>query len=204
MPRKANINLELNLTKKIKDNKKGFLKYFNSKRKTRENMGPLLNEEGVWVIGDAEKVEILNTFFVSVFTAKTPPWESWTLEVSERAWGIEGFPVVREEMVQECLGNISVHKSMGPDGMHPCVLRELAEVVAELLSIISERSWRMREVPEDWRIASVTLVFKKGNKEDWSGKQQASQPHLHPWKGDGTVCPGCHLQTIGREEGYQE
>ena len=132
--------MELFLAKEVKNNKKGFFKYVNSKRKTRENVSPLLNEEGVWVIGDAEKVEILNTFFVSVFTAKTPPWESWTLEVSERAWGIEGFPVVREETVQECLGNISVHKSMGPDGLHPCVLRELAEVIAELFSIIFERS----------------------------------------------------------------
>jgi len=45
------------------------------------------------------------------------------------------------------------------------VLRELADVVAKPLSIF-ERSWRTREVPEDWRKASVTPVFKKGKKED--------------------------------------
>ena len=50
--------------------------------------------------------------------------------------------------------------------MHLRVLRELAEVIAEQLSIIFERSWRTGEVPEDWRIANVTLVFKKGKKED--------------------------------------
>jgi len=55
---------------------------------------------------------------------------------------------------------------MGPDGMHPAVLRELADVIAEPLSIIFERSWRTGEVPEDWRKASVTPVFKKGKKED--------------------------------------
>ncbi|GAB0208953.1 mitochondrial enolase superfamily member 1 [Grus japonensis] len=55
---------------------------------------------------------------------------------------------------------------MGPDGMHPRVLRELADVIAKLLSIIFERSWRTGEVPEDWRKASVTLVFRKGKKED--------------------------------------
>jgi len=46
------------------------------------------------------------------------------------------------------------------------VLRELADVIAEPLSIIFERSWRTGEVPEDWRKASVTSVFKKGKKED--------------------------------------
>ena len=83
-----------------------------------------------------------------------------------RVWGTEGFPLVREEMIREYLGNINVHKSMGPDGMHPCVLRELAEVIAESLSTIFERSWRMGEVPEDWRIANVTPVFKMGKKDD--------------------------------------
>ena len=46
------------------------------------------------------------------------------------------------------------------------MLRELADVVAEPLSIIFERSWRTGEVPEDWRKASVTPIFKKGKKED--------------------------------------
>ena len=49
--------------------------------------------------------------------------------------------------------------------MHLHPLGELAEVIAELLSISFERSWKTEEVPEDWRIAKVTLVFKKG-KED--------------------------------------
>ena len=54
---------------------------------------------------------------------------------------------------------------MGPDGVHPRVLRELVEVVAEPLSIIFERSWTTGEVPEDWRIANVTPVFKKGKRK---------------------------------------
>ena len=77
-------------------------------------------------------------------------------------------------MVQKCLGGISVHTSMGPDGMHPRVLRELAEVTAEPLSIIFDRPWRLGEVPEDWRIASVTPVFRKGKKEDVGNSRPVS------------------------------
>ncbi|GAB0202198.1 mitochondrial enolase superfamily member 1 [Grus japonensis] len=55
---------------------------------------------------------------------------------------------------------------MGLDGMHPQVLRELADVIAMPLSIIFERSWRTGEVPEDWRKVNVTPVYKKGKKED--------------------------------------
>jgi len=68
--------------------------------------------------------------------------------------------------VRHRLSILDAHKYMGPDGMHPQVLRELADVVAEPLSIIFERSWRTGEVPEDWREAKVTSVFKKGKKED--------------------------------------
>jgi len=50
--------------------------------------------------------------------------------------------------------------------MHPRVLRELADIIAEPLSIIFERSWRTGEVPEDWRKTNVTTIFKKGKKED--------------------------------------
>jgi len=53
---------------------------------------------------------------------------------------------------------------MGPNGMQPQVLRELADASAEPLSIIFERSWGTGEVSENWRKA--TPVFKKGKKED--------------------------------------
>jgi len=56
---------------------------------------------------------------------------------------------------------------MGPDGMHPRVLRELADVMSLLShSIIFERSGRTGEVPEDSRKANSTPIFKKGKEED--------------------------------------
>ena len=55
---------------------------------------------------------------------------------------------------------------MGPDEIHLRVLRELAEVIGELLSIIYQRSLLTGEVPEDWRLASVTPTYKKGCKKD--------------------------------------
>ncbi|CAM5146678.1 unnamed protein product [Natator depressus] len=55
---------------------------------------------------------------------------------------------------------------MGPDALHPRVLKELMDVIAEPLAIIFENSWRSGEVPEDWRKANVVPIFKKGKKED--------------------------------------
>ncbi|CAM4456862.1 unnamed protein product [Caretta caretta] len=55
---------------------------------------------------------------------------------------------------------------MGPDELHPRVLKELAAVIAEPLAIIFENSWRTGEVPDDWKKANVVPIFKKGKKED--------------------------------------
>ena len=61
---------------------------------------------------------------------------------------------------------LDCHKSIGPDEIHPRVLRELAEVIAEPLCIIYQHSLLTGEVPKDWRLASVTPIYKKGCKED--------------------------------------
>ena len=52
------------------------------------------------------------------------------------------------------------------DEIHPRVLRELVEVIAEPLSIIYQCSLLTGEVPEDWRLTSVTPTHKRGCKDD--------------------------------------
>ncbi|CAM4640080.1 unnamed protein product [Lepidochelys kempii] len=55
---------------------------------------------------------------------------------------------------------------MGLDALHPRVLKELADVIAEPLAIIFENLWQSGEIPDDWKKANVVPIFKKGKKED--------------------------------------
>ncbi|PKU38527.1 rna-directed dna polymerase from mobile element jockey-like [Limosa lapponica baueri] len=69
-------------------------------------------------------------------------------------------------MISDLLHELDTHKSMGLDGLHPGVLRELAEVFTKPLSIIYQQSWLTGAVPVDWRLANVMPIYRKGQKED--------------------------------------
>ena len=114
-----------------------------------------------------EKAEVLNTFFTSAFNRQIS-YPQGTLCPDLEVWdAMQNTPlVIQMETIRELLLHLDCHKSMGPDGLHPRVLRELAGVIAEPFLTIYQRSWLSGEVPEDWRLADVTPIYKKGCKED--------------------------------------
>eukprot|EP00061_Rhincodon_typus_P013097 g39262.t1 len=69
---------------------------------------------------------------------------------------------ITKENVLEKLKDRKMEKSPGSDGLKPRVLKETAEEIVGALLIIFQESLESGRVPEDWKIAHVTPLFKKG------------------------------------------
>ncbi|PKU36054.1 rna-directed dna polymerase from mobile element jockey-like [Limosa lapponica baueri] len=98
--RQAKAQRELNLARDIKDNKKSFYKYVRDKGKTREDVGPLWKETGDLVTQDMEKAEVLNDFFISVFTDKGSNHTAQVAEGKNRGYENEEPPTVGEDQIR--------------------------------------------------------------------------------------------------------
>ena len=132
---------------------------------------------------DKEEAEVLNAFFASAFNSQIS-YPQGALHPDLKVWdATQNTPlVIQVETVRELLHHLDCHKSMGPDKLHPRVLREMAGVIAELLSSIYQCSWLSGEVLEGWRLTDVTPIYKKGHKEDLGNYRPVSLTSV-PGKG---------------------
>ncbi len=160
--RKAVQIFESKVAQQAKTNPKAFFAYAKSKLKTRDGIADLEDREGNVATSDSEKAQLLNAFFCSVFTrediSNIPDFEQRLSSVGLTSLHIEQDTVLKK------LKALKTDKSPGPDGFHPRVLKEAAENLAEPLTIIFRKSVEEGKLPQIWKDANVTPIFKKGDK----------------------------------------
>ena len=54
--------------------------------------------------------------------------------------------------------------SLGPDGLHPLLFVNCADVLAEPLSIIFQESYNSDSLPPDWNTANIVPISRKATK----------------------------------------
>lgn len=120
----------------------GTLKYTVSASFMKNNT--TLSDEGSNTVTKDEKAEVLNAFFALVFgSGVSCSPSSQTPELADSGGEQNEASVIQREMVGDLLQHLGVHKSMGPDGIH---LRVLREVLIRPLSIFYQQSWQPRQV----------------------------------------------------------
>ena len=142
-------------------NPKKFCQYVSSQDHNRQGIRKPVTEEGEEITNINKLANSLNQQFVSVFTTEPdgPLPSSPEYIVKSPMKSITQFLTE----VLRCLQKLDSNKLQGPDNLHPRLLKETAAIIAELLRRIFQTSLTSRKLQADWKIASITPVFKKGN-----------------------------------------
>ena len=155
------IAFERNISKEIKNNNKVFWRYVNANRSSRAAIPELKRPDGTKACSDEEKAEALNNQFSSVFT-KEDTTDTQDAELNNQH--TLSTLTITEERIQKKLSKMRTDKSPGPDGVHPLILKNLADILSKPLAKIFNNSVQSGLVPTEWKQGVVTAIYKKGEK----------------------------------------
>ena len=167
MLRKAKRKYEKGIALQSKSNPKCFWEYTRSKMKTKCGIAPLLDpkDKDTLKFDDQEKANILQDQFSSVFIQELSDGESNTGGIPilpSRTSSIISNIHITREMVLEQLQALNINKSIGPDGLHPKLLKELADIIAGPIAQLFNMTIEDNVLPTDWKKAFVSPIYKKG------------------------------------------
>ena len=139
--------------------------YVRSKSKTNDKVGPLNDNNGNVATENDEMCEILNKFLCSVFTDEDANKfsEPKRIFLDNDANKLCNFVITKDKVCNK-LGQLKENEVPGPDWLTPKLLKEIKLEISALLCLIFNRSLQDGSVPEDWKIANVMPIFKKGSK----------------------------------------
>ena len=97
---------------------------------------------------------------------------------------------VTELKISKAIDRIKPSKSSGPDNIHPKILKECKRAILKPLKIIFEKSVKECKIPDIWKSAYVTAIYKSGPKSKPENYRPISL----------TSVPGKILERLIRDE----
>ena len=150
-----------NLVGDVKVNPRDFYRYINSQKKDTQGIPPLKKRQGSGLAqSDFEKASEFNGQFTDVFTKS----EHSQVPLLDRSAPFMEDIVVTKEGVTKLLKGLNPSKALGPDELHPRVLKELATELGPVFAHLFQQSIDKGEIPKEWSLANICPLFKKGDR----------------------------------------
>ena len=149
---------ESDLITRLKTDPKLLHSYIRKRKVGSPSIGPLTMNSGVLSDKPDEMAEILATSFASVFTQNDPVNPAGYQQFDGSFTNIN----ITAHEVLSALSHVDPNSAMGPDGIHPTLLKNCAAEVAYPLQMIFSRSLQEGCVPSEWRSSLVVPIYKKG------------------------------------------
>jgi len=163
--RNAKRNYERKLARQSKENSRPFYAYLKRKTKSRTSVGPIRDSNGDTITDPGKMAELINNYFSSVFTREADGPPPTTDEEVHLQSELTNFHITVNK-VKEKIRKLRPAAAPGPDSIGAGLLQELQDQLAPALCIVFKKLLEDRHAPEDWKMAHVTPIYKKGPKHD--------------------------------------
>ena len=163
--REAQMKYEEGLSEDIKKgDTKVFYSYLRSKTTIKESVTSVRKPDGTLSESTKETADTINFTFQSVFVKEDGG------PLPHINYVFNGTPLTDIDFsvsdVYEVLCKLKESSAPGPDGMHPKVLKECAKELSLPLYLLFRSSLDEGKIPECWKTAHVSPIYKKGSKQD--------------------------------------
>ena len=127
-------------------------------KKDSQGIPPLKMKNGKGVAqSDLEKAEEFNGQFTDVFNKN----EHTQAPLLVRSAPFMNDIVISKDGVIKLLKGLNPSKALGPDELHPRVLKELATELGPVFAHLFQQSMDTGEIPKEWSLANICPHFKK-------------------------------------------
>ena len=161
-------NYEKKLTNNLKTNCKGFYSYLRNKRQLKSGVPTLERGDGSRTSRPAESAEALAEAFSSVFVHEPENLPGVERPEFKSEADILGDVDISFDRVQHELKSLDCFKSYGPDGVHPKLLKSLADDSSFVNAVVKlfRKCTDSGKLPLVWKSANLSALFKSGSKTD--------------------------------------
>ena len=152
------------------NNPKRFWSFIKARRTDHCGVAPL-NHNGSVYSDSVAKSNILNRYFNSVYTKE--------LFHNMPTYAESNYPDMPEieitlNGVVSLLQKLKPFKACGPDQIPNRILKEVAREIAPALLLLYQSSFRQAKLPDEWKHAYVTPIFKEGDRSTASNYRPVS------------------------------
>ena len=169
-----------NLVGDVKANPRDFYRYINSQKKDNQGIPPLKRRGGTGITAsEIEQAEEFNGQFMDVFNksdhmevpflSRSAPFMDDIVVSNEGVTkllkGLKSKKISNDqELLQSDPTSLNPSKALGPDELHPRVLKELATELGLVFAHLFQKSLDTDEIPKEWTLANICPLYKKGDR----------------------------------------
>ena len=139
-----------------------FYKYARKKLKNYSSIPPLTTSAQTQVTDHAEKAEIFNEYFQSIFIAD----DGKSLDLNQRidSKNFLNTLYIDVESVSAVINNLSSKSSLTPEGIPSIFVKKTGSAIKNFLSMLFNLSIQTNQLPWQWKFSLISPIHKKDSK----------------------------------------